>query len=113
MLVVVAALICLGAIGGGLFAAGIVLPLPALVAVGITLLVISVVGMLLNYVLSPRPTVVHNPIPVSYSTNNMNSMKRNRIVEHNTSTISADSTYWNKSDTDLELINRQEEGNLI
>ena len=98
---VVAGLICLGAIGGGLFAAGIVLPLPALVAVGITLLVISVVGMLLNYVLSPRPTVVHNPIAAAaaYSTNNMNSMKRN------------------KSDTDLELINRQtaaaEEGNLI
>ena len=65
------------------------------------MIAISVAGMILHYVFGQTPaapTHVHNPIP--YSTNNMNTMKRN------------------KSDTDLELINQQtaaaeNEGNIV
>jgi hypothetical protein len=86
-------LIYVGMIGGGLFAAGIVLSMMPLVFAGIAILALSIMGMLV-YCLYCRPATVHthNPLPslsaLSYS-NNMNTMKRN------------------KSDTDLELINRQ------
>lgn len=89
MLTTVFVLICIGLIGAGLFTAGIVISMSVLVVVGISLIALSIIGMILKYVFSPKPTItnVHNPIP--YTTNNMNTMKRN------------------KSDTDLELINRQ------
>jgi hypothetical protein len=43
----------------------------------------------------PKPQTVTNSADVRFSTNNMNTMKRN------------------KSDTDLELINRESEKNTI
>ena len=100
---VIFVLIYVGMIGGGLFTAGIVVSMMPLVIAGIALLALSIMGMLV-YCLYCRPAVhvqIHNPLPASsasYSTNNMNTMKRN------------------KSDTDLELINRQTadyEGNLV
>jgi hypothetical protein len=103
MLTAIFVLIYVGLIGGGLFTAGIVLSMMSLVIAGIALLVLSIMGMLV-YCLFRRPASphvqIHNPMPVaaSYSTNNMNTMKRN------------------KSDTDLELINRQtadDDGNLV
>jgi len=87
-------LIYVGLIGGALFATGIVLSMMSLVFAGIAILALSIMGMLV-YCLYCRSAVhvqIHNPLPsssaLSYS-NNMNTMKRN------------------KSDTDLELINRQ------
>jgi len=105
MLIPIFVLIYVGLIGGGLFTAGIVLFMMPLVIAGIALLVLSIMGMLV-YCLFCRPAAhhvqIHNPLPASatsYSTNNMNTMKRN------------------KSDTDLELINRQtashDDGNLV
>jgi hypothetical protein len=102
MLTVIFMLIYVGLIGGGLFTAGIVLSMMSLVVAGIALLALSIMGMIV-YCLYCRPATVHthNPLPsasTSYSTNNMNTMKRN------------------KSDTDLELINRQTadyDGNLV
>jgi hypothetical protein len=102
MLTAIFVLIYVGLIGGGLFTAGIVLFMMPLVIAGIALLVLSIMGMLV-YCLFCRPASphvqIHNPMPTSYSTNNMNTMKRN------------------KSDTDLELINRQtashDDGNLV
>jgi hypothetical protein len=96
MLMVLVALICVGVLGAALFVTGIVLSVLSLVAVGIGLLAVSVVGMIIKYILNQKPVAVHVPIP--YTTNNMNTMKRN------------------KSDTDLELINRQTadyEGNIV
>jgi hypothetical protein len=97
-------LIYVGLIGGALFTTGIVLSMMSLVIAGIAILALSIMGMLV-YCLYYRSAVhvqIHNPLPsssaLSYSTNNMNTMKRN------------------KSDTDLELINRQTadyEGNLV
>ena len=107
MLTAIFVMIYVGLIGGGLFTAGIVLSMMSLVIAGIALLVLSIMGMLV-YCLYCRPASphvqIHNPMPAyatSYSTNNMNTMKRN------------------KSDTDLELINRQtaaaaaDDGNLV
>ena len=104
MLTVIFVLIYVGMIGGGLFTAGIVVSMMPLVIAGIALLALSIMGMLV-YCLYCRSVVhvqIHNPLPASastsYSTNNMTTMKRN------------------KSDTDLELINRQTadyEGNLV
>ena len=92
MLTAIFVMIYVGLIGGGLFTAGIVVSMMPLVIAGLTLLVLSILSMIV-YCLFCRPTTVqiHNPLPAaaSYSTNNMNTMKRN------------------KSDTDLELINRQ------
>ena len=104
MLLAIFMLIYVGLIGGGLFTAGIVLSMMSLVVAGIVLLVLSILGMIVYCLFCRPPTVhTHNPLPAatSYSTNNMNKMKRN------------------KSDTDLELINRQTaaatdyDGNLV
>ena len=85
-----------GVIGGILFAAGLLLPMAPLVATGIGLISASLVGLLMNYCYFSGPTMLiqqTQPDRPRYSTNNMNTivngMKRN------------------KSDTDLELINRQ------
>ena len=108
MLTAIFVMIYVGLIGGGLFTAGIVVSMMPLVVAGLVLLALSIMGMLV-YCLYCRSVVhvqIHNPMPssasTSYSTNNMNTMKRN------------------KSDTDLELINRQtaaaaadDEGNLV
>lgn len=96
MIVAVAALICTGAAGAALFTTGIILSITPLVAGGIALTAFSVGGMLVAYVYCQPPqqqTQTQQPqqnqsMPI-YSTNNMSTMKRN------------------KSDTDLELINRQ------
>lgn len=90
---------CIGLclIGGGLFTTGFVLSISPLIATGIALIVIAILGLLVDYIFCKKEAVrVHNPI--AYSTNNMNTMKRN------------------KSDTDLELISRQSEeaeGNIV
>ena len=113
MLTAIFVMIYVGLIGGGLFTAGIVVSMMPLVVAGLVLLALSIMGMLV-YCIYFRPAShhvqIHNPLPASfsasassYSTNNMNTMKRN------------------KSDTDLELINRQtaaaaaadDEGNLV
>jgi mannose/fructose/N-acetylgalactosamine-specific phosphotransferase system component IID len=81
-----------GGIGAILFIVGILMSLVPLVATGIGLIGASIVGLLMNYFygIAPTPSVPQN---LQYSTNNMNTMvmgmKRN------------------KSDTDLELINKQ------
>ena len=94
---------CIGLclVGAGLFATGLILSISPLIATGIALMAIAIVGLLVEYIFCKKETVrVHNPI--AYSTNNMNTMKRN-------DTPSAFSTKRNKSDTDLELMNRQSE----
>ena len=82
-----------GGVGGILFATGLLLPMGPLVAAGIGLICASIVGLLINYFYCLKATILSVPEGPRYSTNNMNtivnSMKRN------------------KSDTDLELINRQ------
>ena len=84
-----------GGMGGILFATGLLLPMEPLVAAGIGLIVASIVGLLIQYIYYLKPVVPSVPEGPRYSTNNMNTivngMKRN------------------KSDTDLELINKQTE----
>ena len=96
---VVLGLICIGLLGASLFGTGILYGIMPLVITGICLTALMILGMILNYVCYPKPqsqlqTQTHPSSynPISYSSNNMNTMKRN------------------KSDTDLELINRQNEG---
>ena len=94
---------CIGLclVGAGLFATGIILSISPLIATGIAVIVIAILGLLVDYIFCKKEAVrVHNPI--AYSTNNMNTMKRDP-------TPSAFSTKRNKSDTDLELMNRQSE----
>ena len=101
---------CIGLclVGAGLFATGFILSISPLIATGIALIVIAILGLLVDYIFCKKETVrVHNPI--AYSTNNMNTMKRDPMP-------SAFSTKRNKSDTDLELMNRQSEeaeGNIV
>jgi len=87
-----------GGIGAILFATGLLLPLIPLVATGIGLIGASVVGLLANYIYGAAPAPPE-PIQPRYSTNNMNTiamgMKRN------------------KSDTDLELINKETNRNQV
>ena len=85
-----------GAIGIGLFSAGISLSITPLTATGIALIIAAILGIIIYHLCfgytetrSHIHTIQPVPNPFSYSTNNMNTMKRN------------------KSDTDLELINRQ------
>jgi len=98
-----AAIICTGVIGGACFTTGIILSIEVLTVVGICVLVLCILGLLLYYILS-KPVQQQHPTlsTVSaiaqashYSTNNMNTMKRN------------------KSDTDLELINRESIKNTV
>lgn len=91
-------LICIGLLGASLFTTGILYNMTPLVISGICLTAVVILGMLVYYVYIPKPQSQHLPHtppplynPATYSSNNMNSMKRN------------------KSDTDLELINRQNE----
>jgi hypothetical protein len=94
MIAALALLICTGVAGAGLFTTGILLYMTPLIAAGIGLIAISVGGMIVTYVYcqphqQTNQTNQTNQTHAIYSTNNMNTMKRN------------------KSDTDLELINRQ------
>jgi hypothetical protein len=86
-------LIAVALLGTSCFATGIVFSMNELVIVGIISLVVLIIGMGIFMYCFPKQTqqtVQANPAQ-RYTTNNMNSMKRN------------------KSDTDLELINRSEE----
>jgi len=89
-------LIVLGLAGASCFAVGIIWSLQAMVITGITLTAVCIAGMGIFYWFSkgepPHVTISND---VRFSTNNMNTMKRN------------------KSDTDLELINRESEKNTI
>jgi hypothetical protein len=93
---VVFALICAGLLGASLFTTGIIFSITPLTAAGIVLLALAVASMTLWYVYKKPQHQGMMPIekqtPVAYTTNNMNTMKRN------------------KSDTDLELINRESQG---
>jgi len=89
-------LICIGLLGASLFGTGMMFDIQPLVITGICLTVLEIVGIIIFHICTKKPhsqlqTQCMSPNPVSYSTNNMNSMKRN------------------KSDTNLELINRQGE----
>jgi sugar phosphate permease len=92
---VVLALICLGLLGACLFTTGIIFSMMSLTIAGIILLALSIASMALWYVYKKPQNQGMMPIekqqqtPVAYTTNNMNTMKRN------------------KSDTDLELISSQ------
>lgn len=89
-------LIAIGLAGASCFAVGIIWSLQEMVITGITLTAVCIAGMGLVYWFSkPKPQTVTNSADVRFSTNNMNTMKRN------------------KSDTDLELINRESEKNTI
>lgn len=88
------ALICVGLLGAGLFASGIVFSMTALTVPGIVLLALAVVSMVLWHVYkTPQDQNLiqtERQVPAAaYTTNNMNTIKRN------------------KSDTDLELIGSQ------
>jgi hypothetical protein len=88
-------LIAIGLAGASCFAVGIIWSLQAMVITGIILTALCIAGMGVFYWYSkPKPTITHYN-DVKFSTNNMNTMKRN------------------KSDTDLELINKQTEKNSI
>jgi hypothetical protein len=90
-----------GGVGGILFATGLLVPMDYLVAAGVGLICASIVGLLVNYVYCLKPMVPSVQTQQTqqegprYSMNNMNTivngMKRN------------------KSDTDLERINKQSE----
>jgi hypothetical protein len=91
------ALICAGLLGASMFTTGIIFSITPLTATGIILLALAVASMTLWYVYKTPPNqgmmTIERQIPVvAYTTNNMNTMKRN------------------KSDTDLELINRESQG---
>ena len=93
---VVFALICVGLLGACLFTTGIIFDMMTLIIPGIVLLALAVASMALWYVYKKPQNQGMMPIekqtPAAYTTNNMNTMKRN------------------KSDTDLELINRESQG---
>jgi len=84
-----------GGVGGILFITGLLVPMVPLVATGIGLIGASLVGLLMNYFYCLTPTMPTQPERPRYSTNNMN--------------VIANTMKRNKSDTDLELINRQTE----
>lgn len=87
-------LIGIGLLGATLFGTGMVFNIEPLVITGICLTALEIVGIMIFYLFSKKPpsqlqTQSLSQNPVNYSSNNMNTMKRN------------------KSDTDLELISRQ------
>jgi hypothetical protein len=89
-------LICIGLLGASLFGTGMIFDIQPLVITGICLTVLEIIGIIIFHICTKKShsqlqTQSMSPNPVNYSTNNMNSMKRN------------------KSDTNLELINRQGE----
>ena len=83
-------LIAVALLGTSCFATGIVFSMNELVIVGIISLIVFILGLLVFMYYFPKQTqqTVQADLAQRYTTNNMNSMKRN------------------KSDTDLELINR-------
>lgn len=84
-------LIAVALLGTSCFATGIIFSMNELVIVGIICLILFIIGLGIFMYCFPKQTqqtVQTNPAQ-RYTTNNMNSMKRN------------------KSDTDLELINRE------
>ena len=85
------ALICVGLIGACLFTTGIIFGMMPLTVAGIILLALAVLCMILWYVYKKpqNHALIEKQTSVAYTTNNMNTMKRN------------------KSDTDLELIGSQ------
>ena len=90
-------LIVLGLAGASCFAVGTIWSISEMVITGITLTAVCITGMGIFYFFSkriPNPSTITNSADVRFSTNNMNTMKRN------------------KSDTDLELINKQSEKNI-
>jgi len=96
MVFAVFSLICVGLLGASLFTTGIIFGLMPVTAVGIAILALSILGMLIHYIycqqtslFGPIQSQIQTQGAVAYTTNNMSTMKRN------------------KSDTDLELINRQ------
>ena len=93
------ALICVGLLGACLFTTGIIFSITPLTAAGIILLALAVASMTLWYVYKKPQTQGMMPIekqaPAAYTTNNMNTMNTMKR---------------NKSDTDLELINRESQG---
>ena len=98
-----AGIISTGLLGAACFTTGILMSIQILTIVGICMLVLCILGLLLYYILT-KPVQQQHPTlsTVSaiaqaslYSTNNMNTMKRN------------------KSDTDLELINRESAKNTV
>ena len=97
-------LICVGLLGASLFTTGIIFGMMAMVAGGIAVLAMSLLGMLLYYIYCQQPSVQSHSA-VAYTTNNM----MNRHQGNNTLMLSAFSTKRNKSDTDLELMSQQTE----
>ena len=93
---VVFALICAGLLGACMFTTGIIFDMMTLTIPGIVLLALAVASMALWYVYKKPQHQGMMPIEkqtsAAYTTNNMSTMKRN------------------KSDTDLELINRESQG---
>ena len=106
MTLLLVSMIVTGFIGAGLFATGIVLSITPLTATGIGLLIVMIAGLIVDYCFFKKETVSRPHNPVTYSTNNMNTMERNP-------TPSAFSTKRNKSDTDLELMSRQSEEAIV
>ena len=97
-MIIVFGLIFGGLLGASLFASGMIFNMPPLVIAGITITGVQIVGTGILYLCGKMPksqlqmqSQSQSQNPVVYSSNNMNSMKRN------------------KSDTDLELISRQNE----
>jgi sensor histidine kinase regulating citrate/malate metabolism len=98
-----AGIICTGVLGGACFTTGIILRIEILTIIGICVLVLCIIALLLYYIFTKpvqqqqqHPTLsTATAVANLYSTNNMNTMKRN------------------KSDTDLELINRETAKNTI
>ncbi len=95
---VILGLICIGLLGASLFGSGMISNMSSLTIAGICLTVLNIIGTLIVYACNKKPptqfqTQSSNPSQPSvvYSSNNMSTMKRN------------------KSDTDLELINRNNE----
>ena len=110
MVYAVFGLICVGLLGACLFTTGIIFSMMPLVAAGIAILALSILGMLVYYVYCQQPTVQGQGTiqgSLAYTTNNMNTMKRQQPLQP-----SAFSTKRNKSDTDLELMSRQTESEV-
>ena len=91
-----------GILGATCFTVGMLMNIEILTIIGLCMLVLCIIGLLLYYILTnplqqQQQQQIHlstaTAVPTHYSTNNMNTMTRN------------------KSDTDLELINRESEKN--
>lgn len=94
----------MGLLGASLFTTGILFSITPMVIAGIVLTTLVILGMLLMHLYGQRSvsqlssqTPPSSFNPVAYSSNNMNNIN------------SINSMKRNKSDTDLELINRQSE----